>query len=536
MGTGVSEALGVTKGYRDRAGFAAATFWNLVDQRADETPSALFAVDEQDREITFAGLRDQALATAAALAARGVTAGTPVSWQLPTWLDSMVLTAALARLGVVQNPIIPIYREREVRFILEQTGARVFVVPGTWRRFDYAAMAHSLADQMGDLDVLIVSGSGSGGLPEGDPATLPPAPPAPATEAEQPVRWIYHTSGTTGEPKGARHTDATLAAGSLSMVARLEVTTRDRIGLVFPYAHIGGATFFMIGLLAGCPLVCVEAFGAATSIPFLTRQGVTLAGAGPAFHLAYLEAQRADGAGRVLPDVRAFPGGAAPKPVHLHAEMKRAFAGAGVVSGFGLTEGSILTMGSIQDADAKLATTEGRPLPHVDVRVTGSDGSVLGVGVEGEIHVRGPMVCVGYVDDALTEAAFDDEGFFATGDLGHLDEDGYLTISGRLKDVIIRNGENISAKEVEDLLFDLDDVEDVAVIGLSDPVRGERCCAVVVARQGREMTLAELVDHLRSRNLMAQKFPEQLEMVEALPRNPAGKVLKDELRRRYGPS
>jgi acyl-CoA synthetase (AMP-forming)/AMP-acid ligase II len=237
----------------------------------------------------------------------------------------------------------------------------------------------------------------------------------------------------------------------------------------------------------------------------------------------------------VLPGVRAFPGGAAPKPVHLHGAMKETFGGTGIVSGYGLTEAPILAMGQIGDPDAKLAVTEGRPSPGVDLRIVGPDGAEQPTGVEGEIQVRGPMVCLGYVDPALTAAAFDAEGFFATGDLGRVDADGYVTVSGRLKDIIIRKGENISAKEVEDLLFEHPDIDDVSVIGLPDAERGERCCAVVVARPGAAaLTLDAVAEHLRARELMAQKIPEQLELTDSLPRNPAGKVLKHELRRRFG--
>lgn len=513
------------------ADLAGRPLWHLVERRAALTPDALFALDERDRALTFAELRQHAEAAAAGLQHRGVTTGTVVSWQLPTWFDSIVLTLALARLGAVQNPILPIYREREVGFAVAQTRARVLIVPDRWRGTDYAAIARRSIEAGGDLptEIIEIGHDGFGGLPTGDPDALPPAP----AGTGDPVRWIYYTSGTTADPKGALHTDATIAAGSLTMTERLRVVAADRIGLVFPYAHIGGSNFLFASLWSGCSLLCVEAFDPATSIPALHRQGVTLAGAGTVFHLAYLAARRADPTGTLLSQVRAFPGGAAPKPVTLHAEMKAAFDGAGIVSGYGLTEAPAVAMGSLDDPDGKLATTEGRASIGVDLRVVDPVGVPCPPGVEGELRVKGPMVCKGYLDSALTAAAFDDDGYFCTGDLGTVDEAGYVAVTGRLKDVIIRKGENISAKEVEDLIFALPEVLDVAVIGLPDDARGERCCAVVVLHDGAELDLAGLAGRLRSAGLMPQKLPEQLEVVAALPRNAAGKVQKRDLRDHY---
>jgi acyl-CoA synthetase (AMP-forming)/AMP-acid ligase II len=184
-----------------------------------------------------------------------------------------------------------------------------------------------------------------------------------------------------------------------------------------------------------------------------------------------------------------------------------------------------------------LAHTEGRAADGMEIVAIGEDGAVLPPGVDGELRVRGPHMFVGYVDPALTEAAFDENGFFRTGDIGHLDADGYVVITGRLKDVIIRKGENISAKELEDLLYEHPKVSDVAIIGLPDPARGELVCAVVACVPGAEpLTMDEMRKHLLGRKLITRKLPEQLEIVDALPRNAAGKVLKHELRSRYADS
>ena len=206
------------------------------------------------------------------------------------------------------------------------------------------------------------------------------------------------------------------------------------------------------------------------------------------------------------------------------------------MSGYGLTECPIIAMNTVRDPDAKLAHTEGRPNPpDAQIRVVRADDSDATPGEEGELRVRGPQLFHGYLDASLHAEAFDARGFFCTGDLGHVDADGYVVITGRLKDVIIRKGENISAREVEDLLYEHPKVADVAVVGLPDPASGERACAVVVARDpAAPLAFEEMSAFLRGRGLMLQKIPEQLEHVGQLPRNAAGKVQKLELRKRLG--
>ncbi len=207
----------------------------------------------------------------------------------------------------------------------------------------------------------------------------------------------------------------------------------------------------------------------------------------------------------------------------------------GIVSGYGLTEAPIVVMATTLDPDQKLADTEGRPTPGVDLIVVGLDGRRAGPGEEGEIRLKGPQVIRGYLDPSLDADAFDGDGYFRTGDLGVVDAEGYVTITGRLKDVIIRHGENISAKEVEDLLYSHPAVADVAVIGLPDPKTGERACAVVALIEGHALPFDEMAAYLKEQGLRTQAIPEQLEVVDVVPRNPAGKILKHNLRERFAP-
>ena len=516
-----------------RGWVGAPSLWELIERRAVRTPDAVLAREETGRQMTFADYRQACLVAAAGLSTDySVGEGTSVSWELPTWIESLVLVGALARLGARQNPLIPIYRGREVSFITGQSHASLLIVPSVYRGFDFASMAHHVAMGRPKMAVLVADRS----LPEGDPADLPEVRPLPEFAADAPVRWLFYTSGTTAEPKGAQHTDLTVMASALAMAECLDMNADDVSALVFPFTHIGGIGWLMAALFTGCTLLVTEAFDPTTTPAFLAAHDVTLAGSGTPFHLAYLAAQRKSGGASIFPHIRSYPGGGAPKPPQLHYDLKAEIGGVGIVSGYGLTEAPIVVMARTFDPDQKLADTEGPATPGVTIKVVALDGSLAPPGEEGEIRLKGPQVISGYLDPSLDADAFDDEGFFRSGDLGIVDAEGFVTITGRLKDIIIRNGENISAKEVEDLLYAHPAVADVAIIGLPDAKTGERACAVVAVKDGESFSLEEMVKFLKERDLRVQAIPEQLELVPAVPRNPAGKILKHKLREEFAPS
>ena len=508
--------------------------WQLVDERAAASPDKPMAIDELGRSMTYGQYRDACERTAAGLAIEhGVTAGSVVSWILPSRFETLVLAGALSRLGAVQNPILPIYRHREVSFIARQSRSRLLIVPGTFRGFDYPPMARAAVADL-PVEVLVVDPA----LPVGDPATLPPYDADDPERSDTAWRWLFYSSGTTADPKGAKHSDRSLSAANDSLQWGMQITGDDKAAVVFPITHVGGLIWLFNTMQTGVELLMVESFDPVRTPAWLGEHGCTCACAGTVFWLAYLAAQRAAPPGkRVLPDVRVFNGGGAPKPVTLNAELLAAF-GAPLLNGWGLTESPINTMSHIDDPDEKKATTEGRAGPGVDLRAV-FGGRVLGPGEEGELQVRGPQVCIGYLDASLDADAFTEDGWFRTGDLGSIDDEGYVVITGRLKDIIIRKGENISAKEIEDLLHAHPKVAEAAVIGVPDAERGEMACAVVVGTtplpDGVEpITFGEMVDYLDSTQLSKHKIPERLERVDALPRNPTGKVLKKDLRARFG--
>ena len=502
---------------------AGKTLWQMITERAEVSPEARMALDEAGRTMTFGQYHQWCHRAAAGFASLGVGEGSNVSWILPSRFEALVLAGALSRLGAAQNPILPIYRQREVSFITRQSGCTTLIVPRTFRGFDYPSMAD---EAVSGLDVQIVVADPD--LPEGDPESLPTYRPA-----LDEMRWLFYSSGTTADPKGVKHTDHSLSAANDGMQWSMQVTDADRAAVVFPVTHVGGLVWLFNAMQTGVELLMVETFNPSDTPTWLGRNGCTCAGAGTVFWMAYLAAQRQLPSNeRLLPDVRIFNGGGAPKPVSLHAEMMEAF-GAPLIGGWGLTETPINTMVHIDDPDHKKAATDGRPCPGTTLRVV-MDDRECEPGVEGELRVKGPQVFIGYVDSSLDADAFDDQGWFRTGDLGVIDRDGFVSITGRLKDIIIRKGENISAKEIEDLLHAHPKIADVAVIGLPDHASGERACAVVTTAGDTPITFEEMRDHLIRANLSKHKVPEQLELVDVLPRNPTGKVLKKDLRAQFG--
>jgi acyl-CoA synthetase (AMP-forming)/AMP-acid ligase II len=510
------------------------TIWALVQARAALSPDHPMLVDASGAGLTFGEFATRAERVAAGFAAIGVGPGTPVTWQVPTTIETIVLAAALSRLGALQNPILHIYREREVAVALRGTRPEVLVIKPSWRGTDYSVLvATALASaraQLGreSLDPVICD---LDDLPTGDPGTLLPPP----AGDEDPVRWIYYTSGTTSEPKGVVHTDGTLLAGGRGLALALQVRQDDVGSVAFPFAHIAGPDYLVTMLLSGFAAVVLESFVPAEAVEVFSRNGVTMAGGSTAFYQAYLAEQRKTPAAPIIPTLRILSGGGAAKPPELFRAVRDEM-GVRIIHGYGMTEIPMITMGSPSDSDEQLIATEGAPVYGAELRIAGPDGEPLGAGEDGEVRVRGPMVCKGYTDPVLTAEAFDDDGYFRTGDLGHLRPDGHLVLTGRLKDVIIRKGENISAREVEELVYRHPGVRDVAVIGLPDPERGERVCAVVELADGNgRLSLDELARFLEGEGLMRQKIPEQLEILDELPRNDTlRKVLKYQLRDRFG--
>ncbi|OJZ74380.1 cyclohexanecarboxylate-CoA ligase [Mycobacterium paraffinicum] len=511
---------------------AARTYWSLVETTARAHPDRVILVDDHGRTLSCGQLHESALTCAAALAQRGIGAGTVVSWQLPSTLETMVVMVALARLGAVQNPVLPIWRENELRFVTTQLATDVMIVPGVWRNFDHTALAHKIgADH--SMSVVVIDHNApitsALRLPAGDPAALPPPP----HSGEEP-RWIYYSSGTTAAPKGARHCDRSVIAGSAGVVGIVGASSSDVNPIAFPVSHIGGAAMLAAGLHTGMLLVLFDAFDSVETPFAIAAHRPTLLGSATPFFVAFMAAQAKHGDEPLYPDLRGCVGGGAPITPELSREVRQVFSVNGVANSWGLTEFPVATSQAPNGPPELLDHTVGKPVAGVAVRVVDESERQVGCGVEGELRLKGPPCFLGYVDKSLDAQAFDDDGWFRTGDLGRIDDEGNVTVTGRIKDAIIRNAENISALEIEGVLASHPAVADVAVIGVPDERTGERVCAVVVARPGTAVTLSSVSEHCQARGLSKHKTPERLEIVDALPRNLTGKVLKTELRTRFG--
>ncbi|MGE0878168.1 MAG: class I adenylate-forming enzyme family protein [Acidimicrobiia bacterium] len=512
------------------------SWWALIARRAALTPDREMFADDRGRTMSFGEYAAASERVAAALHALGIGAGTVVSWQLPTVLEAAVLQGALGRLGAVQNPIIPILRHAEVTHIVGQCKAEWLITPGVWRNFDYAALAQQVASEHGCRTLVVdhtPAGVGDLLLPVGDPSTLPPPP---LSTPRDKTMWIYYSSGTTAAPKGARHSDYSISSGSNGFLSNTGLLPDDVMPVVFPITHVGGHCILTGALRIGMRNLLIEVFDPVRSSQFIADQGATVLGSALPFFLAFLEAQRQHGSERMFPKARVAAAGGAPTPPEVGAQLVAEIGVAGLLNSWGLTEFPIASGASLDDPPALLqSTAAGQPVVHVTVRIVDSDGNEVapGSGGEGELRVDGPQKLLGYVDPSLDFEAFDEKGFFRTGDLGTRDADGFITVTGRLKDIIIRNAENISATEVENVLFTHPDIADVAVVGVPDPRTGERAVAVVVLEPNAAttgMTLATIAEHCRANGLSTQKIPEGLQIVTELPRNAMGKLLKQKIR------
>ncbi len=498
-------------------------FWDLVEQAARLRPEVVILADDHGRNLTSVAFRDAAQSVAAALAERGVKAGDVVSWQLPTTLEAAVLMAACARLGAVQNPIIALLREREVEFMLDQVGTALLIVPDTWKDYRHADIADAFLARHPGRQALVCDFATIGpglALPAGGVAELPPPP---AYSDDRPVRWIYYTSGTTAAPKGVKHTDRSVIASSNGITDGQRTDTSSVLPIPWPLAHIGGVAMLSAALRTGCRLVLFDTWDpAVTPYRMAAHGGTNLGSAMPFFH-AYIAAQRAHGNSQLFPNLRGFIAGGAPTPQEVQRELREVFGVNGaVVDAWGMTEFPVATSQSFDDPD--VGRSVGPPMPGVQVRI-----------VDGELRLKGPQLFSGYIDESLNTGALDDDGWLCTGDLGSIDDLGHIHIDGRRKDIIIRNAENISAGEVEEVILTHSAVADASVIGLPDSRTGERTCAIVVLAPGSELTLDALSTYCHTAGLARFKCPEQLEFTDTLPRLPMGKVNKAALRERFSP-
>ncbi len=503
------------------------SFSRILAAHAATHPAKTAVVDDR-RRLCYAELDGRATRLAAGLRARGIGPGDVISSLLPNRAEAVIFFYAAARLGAIFNCIVPIYGAREIRFILGQTESAAVVVPDRFRGVDFNALVERIRPEVPSLRELFVVDEA--GLP-GDLLEAPPAPLGPARDPNE-VAVILYTSGTTAEPKGVLHSANTLLAECGATIRYHELEAGEVFVMPSPVGHISGLLYgVMLPVALGATSVLMETWDAERFLSLVERErGTYSAGATPFLQAVvdFPHLERYD-----VRSLRLFPCGGADVPPGL---IRRAIRKLGIRSGrgYGSTEfPSITSSAGPGIAPEKRAETDGPPIGPNRIELRDADGRPAGSGEEGEIWARGPELCLGYRDPQLNAEAFDERGFFRTGDLGRLDGDGYLTITGRVKDIIIRGGEKLSAKEIEDLLFEHPKVRSVAIVPMPDPKLGERVCAFVVPGAGSDPpTLEELTAFLEAREISRRKLPERLELLEEMPTTASGKILKHVLKER----
>lgn len=520
-------------GYTESGQWSGITLVDCARDRARDAADRTVVVDGAVA-LGFGEIFERAVRLCTAMRRHGMTPGDVFSFQLPNWHETMVINLAASLGGFVCNPIVPIYRDAEVGFILADARAKVLFIPERFRSIDYIEMIERLRPGLPALEhVVLVRADARTGYACYEDWVAQDAGPFEATPIDpNAVKLLLYTSGTTGAPKGVLHSHNTLRAESEAWMSFWSLQPDDVVLMASPVTHITGYVIALeLAFAVGMKAVLMERWDADAAVPLVQEQGVTFTVSATPFLAELVDA--ADRRRTTLPSFRLFACGGSPVPPDVIRRAARALPNCKAVRVYGSSEAPTVSLGAGPDAPPELgATTDGRIVNH-EVRIVDAvTGADLPAGAEGEILARGPEVMLGYTSREETEKAFDSDGFFRTGDLGFISHGDFLTISGRKKDLIIRGGENISSKEIEDVLHRHPAVLEAAVVAIPHIRLGETPMAYIVLRDGSTLGFDELLAFLEDARLARQKFPERLEIVTELPRTTTGKVLKHVLRAR----
>jgi len=512
---------------------------DYLDDNLRRKPDAVALIDHNSTPggstaLTWRELDRRARRVAVALARAGIGRGDVVAWQLPNWWELVVLHLACVRIGAVSNALMPIFRERELGYMLGFAEAKLLVVPRSFRGHDHAAMAARLRAEVPSLrHVWVVGGDGPDAFEARALAPrLDDAPEAAALftarrPAPDDVIELLYTSGTTGQPKGVMHTSNT-QFGALRTCIRFFGFDGDEVMLMAsPMAHQTGFLYGMLLPIAlGARMVLQDIWSAEMAAQLIERHRVTWTVAATPF-LADLTRtpalERHD-----ISSLRIFASGGAPIPRVLVREAAEKL-GAAICALWGMTENGIVTATRPGDPPEKVFGTDGVALDGCEVRVVDENGRPVPPDTEGELQTRGVGQFVGYLKRPEAWST-DAEGWFDTGDRARMDADGYIRITGRSKDIIIRGGENVPVAAVEELLYRHPAVEDAAVVAMPDSRLGERGCAVVTLKPGARFDFAGMIAHLAAQRMAKTYMPEQRVVLDTMPRTPSGKIQKFRLR------
>lgn len=520
-----------------------AGFW--VDKSFDElliktiaaTPDkTAFVADRADRSqrrrISYAEFGDMVARAAGSLRNLGIGRGDVIAVQLPNWWEFAVVTLAAFRLGAAINPLTPIFREHELSFMLGFAEAKLFIVPTRFRGFDYEAMAKSLKPSLPHLEhVIVVDGEGGDSfdrmLLSGDEIVAPPPPGDTGALPPDEMASLLYTSGTTGSPKGVVHCLNTLMGNCIAISGRMKLSDADTLLVCSPLGHMMGfAGGMLLGLSLGTTIVLQDSWEPARGVQIMADEGVTYTSGAVTFLSDICEAVKA-GAPRPEKLKKFLCGGAPIPPVIVERAWNE--LGVQVCSCWGMTETLAGTLTELDRSLEKSPKADGSAVFGMEVKVQRPDGTVAPAGEIGELKVRGSLMTLGYHKRPDLQP-FDDEGWFDTGDLAFMDEDGYIRISGRNKDIVIRGGENVPVADIENLLFKHPAILLAAVVGYPDSRLGERACAFVILRPGESFDLRALQTYMADNKVAKQYWPERIEIVQDMPKTASGKVQKFQLR------
>ena len=500
------------------------TLGDALKSAAAQTPDRVLVVDGDDR-LDCRALYQQAAALAQAMLAQA-PAGSVVSFILPNWHEAAAIYLATHLAGMIANPILPSLRDRELLFLLEDVQSRLIFVPDRFRDHDYGAMMTRIAPRLSSPPTVVtVRGEATAHVPYASLFAQDTSRELPLVDPDA-VRLALYTSGTTGAPKGVLHSQNSIHALVRQIARYWSVEQGDTFLVPSPISHIGGSIYaFECPLLLGTTAVLMDRWDAQAAVEIALRQHCShMAGATPFLEQLLEAAKRAD---TRLHDLKVFVCGGASVPPSLIRSAAAHFNQTIVTRVYGSTEVPVTTVGVPDRQDlAHAAETDGR-VAIAEVKLVDASGRRA---TEGEIRARGPQMLVGYLHAEDEATVFDEEGYYRTGDLGRWADDDYLIVSGRAKDIIIRNGENISPKEVEDFLREHPNIAEVAIVGVPDGRTGERACAAIVARAKPVPDVAELRVFLKALGVGSFKIPEQVFAMDSLPKNAAGKTLKQEIR------
>jgi acyl-CoA synthetase (AMP-forming)/AMP-acid ligase II len=483
-----------------------------------------------DAAMTRGQLLADAEALSVGLADLGLVAGDVISFQTPNWIEAAIINLAAALSGLVINPIVPIYRDAEVRLMLADSRSKAFLVASSFRNYDFAAMAERLRPSLPVLEhVILVRGDGALTYDSLVEAGRGRAFSHARVDAGD-VKMLLYTSGTTGRPKGVLHSHNTLGHVLAKSADHWGIIPGDAIIMPSPVTHVSGyGNGLELPFIAGTRTILMESWNAADALALIEQYKVTGTVAATPFLTELANAATASGAS--LPSLKFFACGGAAVPPDVIPAANRAFANCHAFRVFGSSEVPLVTLGYPDDDDEHLAATTDGAIVDYQVRVVDDNDRDAPAGGHGEILARGPAMFLGYADEQQTCEAITEDGYFRTGDIGCITPEGAILITGRKKDLIIRGGENLSAKEIEDVLHDHPAVAEAAVVAMPHARLGEGICAYVIVRPGASADAPTLAAHVGASGLAKQKIPERFEFVSDFPRTASGKIRKDQLRK-----